>query len=99
VLKLKEECIIGIDLAGTLKNPSGLAFWKNKTVKACLLHSDREILENIIKNNPTLIAIDAPFCLPQKGLLRKADREMIRKRVSCFSASSSNNENAYITCN
>jgi len=84
VLKLKEECIIGIDLAGTPKNPSGLAFWKNKTVKACLLHDDREILENITKNNPALIAIDAPFCLPQEGLLRKADREMISRGYRVF---------------
>ncbi|MBX5328008.1 MAG: DUF429 domain-containing protein [Candidatus Bathyarchaeota archaeon] len=81
---MKKECIIGIDLAGTPKNPSGWAFWKNKKIKACLLYDDQEILENITKYDPVLIAIDAPFSFPRKGLLRKADREMIRKGYRVF---------------
>lgn len=84
MLKLKKECIIGIDLAGTSNNPSGWALWKNKKIKVCLLYDDQEILWNITKNNPALIAIDAPFRFPRKGLLRKADREMIRRGYRVF---------------
>jgi predicted nuclease with RNAse H fold len=80
MLESKDKCVIGIDLAGLSTNPTGWALLKGKTVKTCLLHTDKEILENTVRNKPTLIAIDAPLSLPKKDeLFRKADREMIRK--------------------
>jgi predicted nuclease with RNAse H fold len=85
MLELKGKCVIGIDLAGSSRNPSGWALLKGKTVKACLLYTDSEILENTLRNYPALIAIDAPLSLPKKGeLFRKADREMIRKGYKVF---------------
>jgi len=80
MLELKDRCVIGIDLAGSSKNPTGWSLLKDTTVKTLLLHTDNEILENTLRNQPTLIAIDAPLSLPKKGeFFRKADREMIRK--------------------
>jgi predicted nuclease with RNAse H fold len=85
MLEFKGKCVIGIDLAGSSRKPSGWALLKGKCVKAFLLYTDSEILENIVRNHPALIAIDAPLSLPKKGeLFRKADREMIRKGYKVF---------------
>jgi predicted nuclease with RNAse H fold len=84
VPKLKAEVIIGIDLAGKLKNPTGWATWKNKKVETSLIHTNKEILEGITHSDPTIMAIDAPFSLPKKGILRIADREMIRRGYRVF---------------
>jgi len=84
VLELREEVIIGIDLAGKPENPTGWALWKNKAVKTSLIYTDNEILEGIARSKPAIIAIDAPLCLPKRGNLRRADKEMIRKGYRVF---------------
>jgi predicted nuclease with RNAse H fold len=84
VLKLKNKVIIGIDLAGKPENPTGWALWKNKRVETSLIYADNEILESIARTKPEIIAIDAPFSLPRMGILRKADKEMIKKGYHVF---------------
>ena len=80
MLEFKGKCVIGIDLAGSNRNPSGWALLKGTAVKTFLLYTYREILENIIEKHPTLIAIDAPLSLPKNGeFFRKTDKEMIKK--------------------
>ncbi|MGQ9507446.1 MAG: DUF429 domain-containing protein [Candidatus Bathycorpusculaceae bacterium] len=81
---MKASSIIGIDLAGSPKNPTGWALWKNTVVKTSLVYTDKEILEGILSNNPSIIAIDAPLRLPKKGILRKADKEMIKGGYRVF---------------
>jgi len=84
VLKLKAKGIIGIDLAGKPKNPTGWALWKNKKVETSLVHTNKEILDGVTHSDPIIIAIDAPFNLPKKGSLRIADREMIKRGYRVF---------------
>jgi predicted nuclease with RNAse H fold len=85
MLEFNAKCVIGIDLAGSSRNPSGWAMLKGKTVKSFLLYPDSEILESAVRNLPALIAIDAPLSLPKKNeLFRKADREMIRNGYKVF---------------
>lgn len=84
MLELKNKVIIGIDLAGKPQNPTGWALWKNKTLETNMVYTDTEILESIARRNPMLVAIDAPFNFPKRGILRKADREMIRKGYRVF---------------
>jgi len=81
---LKNKVIIGIDLAGKPKKPTGWALWKSKKVETSLIHTNEEILEGITHSDPTIIAIDAPFSLPKKGILRIADRERIRRGYRVF---------------
>jgi len=81
---LKAKGIIGIDLAGKPKNPTGWGLWKNKKVETSLIHTNKEILDDVAHSDPTIIAIDAPFSLPKKGILRIADREMIRRGYRVF---------------
>lgn len=83
-MKLKSEAIIGIDLAGKEKNPTGLAVWQNRTVKTCLIYTDKEILKKLTCINPKIVAIDAPLKLPKNGIFRKADKELIKKGYRVF---------------
>ena len=76
--------IIGIDLAGSSKNPTGWALWKNKTVKTKLVYTNKEIIEGVVTDKPSIIAIDAPLRLPKKGILRSADKEMIKRGYRVF---------------
>ena len=81
---MQEKVIIGIDLAGVEKNPTGWASWKNKTISTRHLYKNQEIFEHSTKLEPTLIAIDAPLSLPKKGATRKADKEMHRRGYPVF---------------
>jgi predicted nuclease with RNAse H fold len=66
---------IGIDLAGSPKNDTGLCVLEvsgeDKVLAVSLLHSDSEILEKIQKSSPDVIAIDAP--LTYEGFNRQCD--------------------------
>jgi predicted nuclease with RNAse H fold len=84
MLELNTKVIIGIDLAGKPENPTGWVTWENKKVETRLLYVDNQILEAITQNKPEIIAVDAPFNLPKKGILRKADREMIKNGYRVF---------------
>jgi hypothetical protein len=84
MLELKAKVRIGIDLAGKPENPTGWATWENKKVKTSLLYTDNQIIEAIDQSKPEIIAVDAPFSLPKKGILRKADREMVKNGYRVF---------------
>lgn len=81
---MKDKIIIGIDLAGKETNPTGVAIWKNKRVETCLVYKNSEILEILLHVKPTIVAIDAPLSLPKNGILRKADRALIKKGYRVF---------------
>jgi predicted nuclease with RNAse H fold len=86
MLKLAGKCIMGIDLAGLSKNPTGIALLKGNVAETSLVQTDKEILESITRNNPSLTAIDAPFSLPKNGqFFRRADREMLKRGYRVFS--------------
>jgi len=84
VLKLTKENLIGIDLAGKPKNPTGIALWKQKRVKAQSVYTDDEILAYLKNFKPSVVAMDAPLRLPKGGILREADREMIKRGYGVF---------------
>lgn len=86
--------VIGIDLAGTENRPTGFCIMNNKmNVKTKILYKDREIIRNILEEEPKIIAIDAPLSLPKgrKSLkrksnihLRECDRELLRNKIKFF---------------
>lgn len=91
---LKAMKILGIDLAGSEKRKTGIAFL-NETLEVFsqIIFKDKEILELIKKEKPILIAIDAPLTLPRrrKNLKRKSkihfrtcDRELWNLGIKFF---------------
>jgi hypothetical protein len=67
MLEFKGKCVIGIDLAGSSRNPSGWALLKGEAVKAFLLYTDSEILENIVRSPPRAHSHRRPFEPSKKG--------------------------------
>jgi len=84
VLKLKENVVIGIDLAGKETNPTGLAILRRKKVETCLIYTNSEILDVLTRAKPTIVAIDAPLTLPERAIFRKADRDLIKRGYRVF---------------
>jgi len=89
--------VVGLDLAGSSKRPSGFCRLQEKEAETAELYSDQEILEAIRATKPKLIAIDAPLTLP-KGRhcveedcdcaggphFRECDLELRRMKIRVF---------------
>jgi len=73
--------IVGLDLAGSEKRPTGVAFLDQK-LQTCILFTDEEILSAC--GGVKLVAIDAPLSLPRKGGLREGDKKLIRMGFRVF---------------
>ena len=85
--------IVGIDLAGSPRRPTGVCILKGLKASAHVAYDDEEILRAVDHAKPDLIPIDAPLSLP-KGRktihdragehLRACDRELQRRRIKFF---------------
>lgn len=76
--------IIGIDLAGQTTNPSGLATLSGRTFRTRLIYSDAQIIDFCTREQPALVAIDAPLSFPTRGNLRDADASLIKRGLRVF---------------
>jgi len=86
--------IVGIDLAGSPNRNTGICTLKKNHITFCtILHTDREIIHYVEKENPILVAIDAPLNLPpgRKSLedrngehFRPCDRELLKRGIRFF---------------
>jgi hypothetical protein len=76
--------IIGLDLAGLEKNPTGFCLLEEEIKEICLLYEDQEIIDKIERTKPDLIAIDAPLSLPREGNLRKAEIDLRKLGIKFF---------------
>jgi len=65
--------VVGIDLAGLEKNPTGFCVLTEEGSEVKVLYTDRQILDMIEIIRPDLIAIDAPFSFPATGYFREGD--------------------------
>jgi hypothetical protein len=83
-LKLTRKITLGIDLAGKQRNPTGWATLTKGAIKAGEIYTDKEIIDLVRREAPVLTALDAPLSLPKKGILRKADKEMIKRGYRVF---------------
>lgn len=63
-LKVTRACILGLDLAGSPRRPTGFCALKGRRVVVGHLFSDDDIFETVQTVAPQLIAIDAPLALP-----------------------------------
>ncbi len=77
--------IIGIDLAGLERNPTGFCLLTEKGSEAKTVLSDSEIFKEIEEARPDLIAIDAPFSFPEQGYYRDGDKLLQREGFRCLS--------------
>jgi predicted nuclease with RNAse H fold len=92
--KLDHRKVVGVDLAGSPKRNTGICTMKKENITFCaIVHTDQEIIDYIQKEDPNLIAIDAPLNLPpgRKSMkdkngehFRPCDRELLRRGIPFF---------------
>jgi len=78
VINLK---ILGIDLAGKSKNPTGICILKDDDIILKTVFEDKEILDIAITLRPDIIAIDSPI-ISGKPRIREAD--ILLKKYKAF---------------
>ncbi len=86
--------VVGVDLAGSPKRSTGVCTLSNDNIASyTILHTDGEIIDYVEKENPSLIAVDAPLNLPpgrksiedrNGGHFRPCDRELLRRGIRFF---------------
>jgi uncharacterized protein len=78
--KASHACILGLDLAGSPRRPTGFCVLKGRGVCVGHLFDDEDIFETVELAAPHLIAIDAPLALP-------AGRCCLRDTCACAGTS------------
>ncbi|GHT84573.1 hypothetical protein FACS1894137_07800 [Spirochaetia bacterium] len=92
--------IIGIDLAGKEERNTGICVLRDDKAATQIMHTDEEIVEYILSEQPDLVSIDAPLSLPEGrtsvydtdperdkiGIMRYCERELKRRGVNVYPA-------------
>lgn len=89
-----KKIVAGIDLAGSERRPTGIAFLEERRIiKASSVFTDEDVISEVRKYDPMLIGIDAPLSLP-KGRqtvefkdgpkFRECDRVLYRLGIRFF---------------
>ncbi len=93
---MKEETrpiLVGIDLAGSPRRPTGLCLLRGTQALTSVAYSDDDILGLVTAARPVLVPIDAPLSLPRGrrsihsrsgGHLRECDRELLCRKIRFF---------------
>lgn len=89
----KPTVVVGVDLAGSPKRPTGVCVLRGMKAETFVGHGDEEILAAVEQAKPNLVPIDAPLSLPagrktigdRSGAhLRECDRELQRRGIRFF---------------
>lgn len=92
-MKRKPMVIVGIDLAGSPRRPTGICVLRGLMAQTHIAFSDDEILDWVRKARPQLVPIDAPLTVPpgrrtihdRSGEhFRDCDRELRRRGIRFF---------------
>lgn len=86
--------IVGIDLAGVETRPSGFCILdESLNAKTCILYTDKEIVREVERTKPKVVAVDAPLSMPRgrtslkrrsKIHFRECDKELLRMKIKFF---------------
>lgn len=88
-----QPIVVGIDLAGSPRRPTGLCLLRGAHAATSIVFSDDEILEKVTDVRPAIVPIDAPLSLPRGRRsihtrsgehLRDCDRELLRRKIRFF---------------
>ncbi|MCX8159422.1 MAG: DUF429 domain-containing protein [Candidatus Saccharicenans sp.] len=85
--------IVGLDLAGSLRRPTGFCLINQKEILTSVLYTDQDIIEEVRKTAPKVVAMDAPLSLPpgrnhiedrNGGHFRSCDLELRKRGIRFF---------------
>src|SRR2546426_1471383 len=89
----KPFVVLGIDLAGSPRRPTGLCLLRRSQAQTSVAFSDEDILNTVHQARPDLVPIDAPLSLPKGrktisdrggGHFRDCDLELRRRGIRFF---------------
>ena len=89
----KPFVVVGIDLAGSPKRPTGICVLQGLKAETHIALADEEILRWVEQAKPDLVPIDAPLSLPKGRVtiedrsgehFRDCDRELQRRNIRFF---------------
>jgi len=60
----KAHVVVGIDLAGSPRRPTGICILRGLKAQTHIAFSDKEIMDLVLQAQPDLVPIDAPLTLP-----------------------------------
>lgn len=92
--------VVGIDLTGSEKRPSGWCLLDGREVITASLSGDEEIIARTVKESPHVISIDSPLSLPDGrimvtdddpgrhvyGIMRQCERVLKKRGVNVYPA-------------
>lgn len=94
----KDAVIVGVDLTGSAKRPSGVSLLKGCQASTILLATDDEIVAFVASSGAKLVSIDSPLSLPNGraspfdddpgrdafGIMRQSERELKRRGINVY---------------
>ncbi len=92
-VKRNSIVVVGIDLAGSPRRPTGMCTLRGSRAQTLVVFSDDEILRRVQDARPQIVPIDAPLTLPpgRKTIhdrsgehFRDCDRELRRRGIRFF---------------
>lgn len=96
-MKRPSSRIVGIDLTGSDKKPSGWALLQEDLVICRTVRTDEEIIHQTLAGKPDLVSIDSPLSIPRgrccmsddcecrrHGITRECERELKRRGISVY---------------
>jgi predicted nuclease with RNAse H fold len=96
--KAESAVVVGIDLTGSEKRPTGYAATRGSAVTTERLTSDDDIVQAVLRDRPDLVSIDSPLSLPRGrtsafdddpgrtefGILRQSERVLKRRGINVY---------------
>ena len=90
--------VIGIDLTGAERRPSGWCVLTGRQVETCMVKTDAEMIEAIAAIRPQVVSIDSPLSLPRGrvrvddgdpgrdkyGIMRECERMLKRRGINVY---------------
>jgi hypothetical protein len=80
-----ETTVAGIDVGGTRKGFHAVALRQGKYLAHMASPDVRAIVQWCLNLRAAAVGVDAPCCWSHDGRARLAERELMAKRISCFS--------------
>lgn len=80
-----ETVVAGIDVGGTRKGFHAVALREGEYLAHMASRDVDTIVQWCLNHHAAAIGVDAPCCWSRDGRARQAERELMAKRISCFS--------------
>jgi uncharacterized protein YprB with RNaseH-like and TPR domain/predicted nuclease with RNAse H fold len=93
----RKPSVVGIDLSGSKKRPTGICVLSNTTARLSLAFTDQEIVQKTVSASPSLVSIDSPLSLPKGrtctrdncrcrrfGIMREIERILKKRGINVY---------------